>query len=503
MLTAVARELKRILDNISGRILLTVYAAMAVLCAYFIVSNHYNYSASKENEALHNLHSIAKTLSVQIEGDRLRRLLENYPDQNSISSNTQDPYYYVMHNNMQKAAELNGITQPIRTLTRAANGEYFIGASSESTPHFRQVFAGNTQALEQLYNTGGTLHLSGEGDQGPMLQALAPLQDRSGKTVAVLLLESPYELVASQLMLRLWRNIALAVAILVLVGIILFKSIRKLLAHEEANKKMLEEVNAIMKEKDQSMTDSIEYAAKVQKAIIPNPESLGRAFNDHFVLNKPKDILSGDFYWFHEINQNEYYIATVDCTGHGVPGAIMSAIGCSLLNEIVQEEGIERPGQLLTRLNSKLLDALHQHGKAPGAGDGMDIALCRIDKRSNKIVFSGAMRPLYWIHKNKLEVISGDRFPIGGSQYDPDRKFSDHHLHYDEGDKLYLFSDGYADQFGGPLNKKFMITQLNEFIEAHHHLPMADQCQQLDATFEAWRGDEEQVDDVCMVGVMV
>lgn len=478
---------------------------MVVLCAYFIISSHVNFTRSIKASTLGDLHSIAKTLSVQIEGDRLRRLLYKYPDEGSIVSNTQDAYYYVMHNNMQQAAELNGIEMPIRTLSLdTLSSRFYIGATSESVPHFRKTYSGNKEVLMALYNLGGTIdpeEYNNTQNGLDMLSAFVPLKDRNGNTAAVLMIDKSYSSLIGAGRMRLWRNIGLALIILVAVGVVLFKSIRHLLAGEEESKRLLQEVNAIIEEKNQHMTDSIEYAAKVQRAIIPTTETLEKAFDDCFVLNKPKDILSGDFYWFHEINANEYYIATVDCTGHGVPGAIMSAIGCSLLNEIVQEEGIERPGQVLTKLNQKLLGALHQHGKAPGSGDGMDIALCRIDRRSNKIVFSGAMRPLYWIHKDRLEVISGDRFPIGGSQYDPERQFSDHHLHYDEGDKLYLFSDGYADQFGGPLNKKFMITQLNEFIEAHHHLPMADQCQRLEDTFEAWRGEEEQVDDVCMVGV--
>lgn len=492
-----------IFKNISGRILITVYGAMAVLCAYFVVSSHLNYTRSVKADTLSKLHSISKTLSVQIEGDRMRRMLEKYPEEGSIISSTQDAYYYVMHNNMSKAAELNGIEMPIRTLSLdTLTDQFVIGATSEKMPRYREVYTGNTEVIRALYDLGGTVDPE-EYENAEMLTAFTPLIDRKGNTSAVLMVETSFTELLQAGTSRLWRNIGISVGILLLVGLVLFKSIRHLLANEEESKRLLEEVNAIIAEKNQNMTDSIEYAAKVQRAIIPRAETLELVSEECFVLNKPKDILSGDFYWFHQINENEYYVATVDCTGHGVPGAIMSAIGCSLLNEIVLEKDMKRPSQILTRLNKKILGALHQHGKAPGSGDGMDIALCRIDKRTNKIIFSGAKRPLYWIHKEKLEMINGNRFPIGGSHYEADRQFSDHHLHYDDGDKIYMFSDGYADQFGGPENKKFMVTQLNEFIEDNHHLPMAEQHQKFDATFEAWRGAEEQVDDVCMVGLLV
>jgi serine phosphatase RsbU (regulator of sigma subunit) len=182
---------------------------------------------------------------------------------------------------------------------------------------------------------------------------------------------------------------------------------------------------------------------------------------------------------------------------------MLAAIGCSLLNEVVANHPQKDPAELLGILNTRLTTTLHQQGVSRGAGDGMDIALCRIDLQAREILFAGAMRPLYWLHQGQLTVINGDRKPIGGSQHELDRSFTCHRLAFTPGDRIYLFSDGYVDQFGGPDRKRFMSQRLHQLLADHRDLSMPQQAELLERAFDAWKGTEEQVDDVCMLGLAV
>jgi serine phosphatase RsbU (regulator of sigma subunit) len=226
-------------------------------------------------------------------------------------------------------------------------------------------------------------------------------------------------------------------------------------------------------------------------------------FADSFVIDRPKDVVSGDFHWVHRIDEHTCYVAAADCTGHGLPGAMMAAIGCSVLNEVIPQHATLDPAELLGLLHTRLVAVLHQQGKGRGAGDGMDVALCRVDRRNNEILFAGAFRPLYWLHQGQLSVINGDRRPVGGAHLDGDRRFTCHRLAYTAGDRIYLFSDGYVDQFGGPDRKRFMTSRLHDLIAKNQHLPMKEQAVLFDRTFLDWKGNEEQMDDVSMLGLAV
>ena len=249
--------------------------------------------------------------------------------------------------------------------------------------------------------------------------------------------------------------------------------------------------------------DSITYAGKIQRSLVPPPSAYAALFDASFIIDRPKDLVSGDFHWCYSIGKDECFVATGDATGHGLPGAMMAAIGCSLLNELVPANADRDPAELLTMINTRLVATLHQHGRKKGGGDGMDIALCRIDRHQQEILFAGAFRPLYWLHNGQITVINGDRKPIGGAHQEPDRKYTCHKLAYSPGDRIYLFSDGYVDQFGGPERKRFMTSRLHELLNANPHVPMPEQAQLLERAFLEWKGEEEQVDDVCLLGLAV
>ena len=248
------------------------------------------------------------------------------------------------------------------------------------------------------------------------------------------------------------------------------------------------------------ITDSINYARRIQESILPNEDQIRRFFKNSFVLNKPKDIVSGDFFWIHEITPNkEYLVALADCTGHGVPGAMMSIIGHSLLNEIMENENPKDPASILRILNRQIIKALRQK-KEGNSSDGMDVSIAHINTESKEITFAGAYHRAYWMN-GKLNVLKGDRHPIGGLHHDNSRNFTNHKIQIREGDAFYLMSDGFVDQFGGPQNKKFLAKRMTELIEKNHKYSMQAQSFIYEKNFAEWKGDNDQVDDVSMIGI--
>ncbi len=266
-----------------------------------------------------------------------------------------------------------------------------------------------------------------------------------------------------------------------------------------------------IEEKNKDITDSINYSKRIQDASLPPKELKYRLYPDAFVLFKPKDIVSGDFYWFTEKNGKKL-IASCDCTGHGVPGALMSMIGNNILNQIVNEKEITSPDEVLNLLHKEIRKALKQddHGETK---DGMDIALITFTNE-NEIEYAGANRPLWVIRsaptesKNLgkgtfLEEIKADKFSIGGAQSETERKFTNHKISLSKGDAVYIFSDGYADQFGGEEGKKFMSRKFKELLLANSKLPMLQQEAVLVSAMETWMGSREQVDDILVIGVRI
>jgi serine phosphatase RsbU (regulator of sigma subunit) len=244
------------------------------------------------------------------------------------------------------------------------------------------------------------------------------------------------------------------------------------------------------------ITDSIEYAKMIQTAILPSLELFSHRL-EHFVLFKPRDIVSGDFYWAEEV-EGKYLIVTADCTGHGVPGAFMSMLGISLLNEIIISKGIIRPDLILNELREKIIEALKQESGSV-LKDGMDMTVCLFDSRKDSLQFSGANNPLYLISDGVLTQIKGDKMPV--AIHEVMSPFKLHQLELKQGDSFYTFSDGFADQFGGPYDKKFLAKNFRNLILHIQDLSMIKQGKRLEEVFTDYRKEAEQVDDVVVIGV--
>jgi ligand-binding sensor domain-containing protein/serine phosphatase RsbU (regulator of sigma subunit) len=262
----------------------------------------------------------------------------------------------------------------------------------------------------------------------------------------------------------------------------------------------VEERTMELAQKNKDITSSIQYAKRIQLAILPPLEQIFKYFPESFLLYKPKDIVSGDFYWF-GVKNDRKIIAVVDCTGHGVPGAFMSMIGHNLLNQIIIENGITSPEQILDALHKGVQSALKQGSNIVDTSDGMDVAICSISADNTDLQYAGAYRPLFIINGSMFDRIEADKLPIGGSQLDAHRKYTLHTLPIKKGDTFYMSSDGYADQFGGEKGKKFMVKRFNELLISIQDKSMEEQGKILEDAFNNWRGDYQQVDDILVMGI--
>jgi len=299
-----------------------------------------------------------------------------------------------------------------------------------------------------------------------------------------------------------YSSIVGIVLLLFLVGFILRSSAQRKKANvqlQEFNREVIEQKNVI-EHKNKEITDSINYAKRIQESILPVRKEIRAAFPQSFVLFKPRDVVSGDFYWYAK-RGDKNIIACVDCTGHGVPGAFMSMIGNTLLNEIVNEKGIEKPSEILNLLNERVRQSLKQDLADNETQDGMDLALCSINLKTGILEYAGANRSLYIIRNGALEEIKPTKSAIGGHKLMEDKNFQNHEIRIQNNDSIYMTTDGYADQFGGPLGKKFMVKRLNQLLIELQPLSMEQQEQKLEKSLESWQGSVEQVDDILVIGI--
>jgi ligand-binding sensor domain-containing protein/serine phosphatase RsbU (regulator of sigma subunit) len=268
---------------------------------------------------------------------------------------------------------------------------------------------------------------------------------------------------------------------------------------QNANEKITEQ-KKVVEGKNKDILDSIYYAKRIQDALLKEDENADSNLPEHFVLFKPKDIVSGDFYWVVE-KKGYWYIAVVDCTGHGVPGAFMSMLGMAFLNDIISNETRPTPSEILDKLREKVVIELRQTGKTGESQDGMDVSLIRIHLKTKQLQWAGANSPLSLMRNGQLQEIKADKQPIG--YYPGAKPFTNHIIELKTGESVYIFSDGYVDQFGGSRGKKFKHKQLRTLIQSIYQKPMIDQKEILDTTFKNWKGEYDQVDDICIIGFRV
>ncbi|MGQ9619533.1 MAG: two-component regulator propeller domain-containing protein [Bacteroidales bacterium] len=307
---------------------------------------------------------------------------------------------------------------------------------------------------------------------------------------------------------RAWWFISLI--IITVTGLVLFIVWQRDKAQQKIKKYLEEELDKrtgeVVKQKEKiemqnlEITDSINYARRIQASILPDISKLSEVFSESFVIFYPRDIVSGDFYWFDRLDSERFILVCADSTGHGVPGAFMSMIGSTLLQDIISRKGITRPSQILTLLDKQIISTLNQNVDVGASNDGMDLVICEINIPKRHIRFASAMRPLIIVMGGELYYIKGNKYSIGGESV-MEKYFDDQEYYMGKGDSIYLFSDGFPDQFGGSDGKKMKIVRFKNLIEEVQYLPMTKQKEIIEKFFFDWKDNYTQVDDILVMGL--
>jgi serine phosphatase RsbU (regulator of sigma subunit) len=296
-------------------------------------------------------------------------------------------------------------------------------------------------------------------------------------------------------------SVIVALLLLFLITLIIFRSLKLVKKQkviiEIKNRETVEQKH-LVEEKQKEIIESITYAKRLQEAILPPQEFINKYVPDNFILYKPKDLVAGDFYWAERIN-DLFFIAAADSTGHGVPGAMVSVVCSNALNRTIKEFGLTETGKILDKTRELVLETFEK--STSEVKDGMDISLLCINSKNKSIFWSGANNPLWYIQDNQLKEIKADKQPIGKTEYP--KPFTSHKIEYVENTTFYLFTDGFADQFGGPNGKKFKYKQFSDLLLKHKDLSQLEQSNIINTVFTKWKGDLEQVDDVCVIGIKI
>ncbi|NBC83377.1 MAG: SpoIIE family protein phosphatase [Bacteroidetes bacterium] len=320
-----------------------------------------------------------------------------------------------------------------------------------------------------------------------------------------------FKLIIEKPIWKKWWFISLMAVILIAIvlTIIKIRERRQKQLQEFLQKSLDERTREVVEQKEEielknrDITDSINYAQRIQESILPSIRKLQDNFTGSFVFYQPRDIVSGDFYWFDRVKNNKFVIVCADSTGHGVPGAFMSMIGTTLIKDICMRPDMDSPAKTLQLLDSELSGTLNQNLDNEKPNDGMDIVVCEIDTETSIVRYASAMRPIIIYKNGEQEYIRGSRSSIGG-QYNKDQKvFDEGSIQLSKGDIIYMFSDGYPDQFGGPMGKKFKMVRLKNLLRDIHQKPMEEQYNYVKSTFNLWKEDLDQVDDVLFMGIKI
>ncbi|MBS1634425.1 MAG: SpoIIE family protein phosphatase [Bacteroidetes bacterium] len=483
------------------RIVVTVFGALFILSAYFIVYTDYTYLKVSEENSLSRLRAVANTLALQIDGDQHKALADKYKKQGELHSNTDDTLYYAIWKQLHNAYKANNLVTEISTLVldKPSRTFYYV-VNSTDKPYIHDPYVGYHKEFLEHYETGDVVHQYTD-EFGTWLTAFCPIKNAKGEVTGIVEVDESFALFKAESRSIMIRNLLITLCIFIVTVIVLLRYIRVILRAEEKSKLQIEQANLVISQKNKDILDSINYARRIQSAILAPRDEVFSTFRDAFILYKPKDIVSGDFY-FYSKTETRAIIAAADCTGHGVPGALMSMIGNDLLHHITRDLKVEKPSAILDLLHQGVVNILKQDGKQTDTRDGMDIALMSFDLKTLQVEYAGAYRSFYIYRKGELIEYKANKFPIGNTQQER-TQFTNHNIQLEKGDMCYAFTDGYADQFGGEMGKKFMMKRFQTLLAQIYDEPVDVQEQRLDQEIESWKGNMEQVDDILVIGIRV
>lgn len=487
-----------IFRNSTTRIMFIIYLLIIALSAFFLIFGYYDQLALQEEGQYRKLKAVVSSIAMEMDGDEIDALMNSYPDKDGISSKNENGIYRKYSGIMNRVVDYNNINSPMYTLVFSEEHDVFeYGIRSDDKVYYRHRYVNYPEILVKKMETGGTIPRY-DTENGTWISAFYPIRDSHGKVVGLLEADEEFTSFIEDVRSRFISGAIVMLIIVIIMAVFVVMYARRILRTEEKQKALLQEQKRIIELKNIGINDSINYALKIQSAILPSEGTFSTLFDDFFILYQPKDIVSGDFYWMEQID-DDVYVAVADCTGHGVPGAMVSVICSNALNRVVKEMQKRNTGVILDEVADVVTD--HFSNGDHRMHDGMDIAFCRINLKTLLLEYSGANNPVYVVSNDNLQSLPSSRQPIG--EYPNRKQFDSTELQLKPGDQVYLFSDGYADQFGGPAGKKFRSQKFRELVKSAANLPMNEQRELLERRFNEWRDELDQVDDVCVLGIRV
>lgn len=475
-----------------------------VIGGYFIINQYLNTKERLKEDNLNRLKAIATTLSFQIDADAHQKIIQTYQSKNAISQTKQDSNYSSIHRILQQTQLANNIKTDIYTLffdEQDTNNPIKFGVTSSSKPYFRHNYSHYPEELIKHYENGSLINLYKD-EHGTWISAFAPIKTKSGTVVGVVQVDQQFDEFLAIVQKESTQNFLISLIVTIIITSIVYYFITLLVKQDQQKTQELEIAYHQVNIQKTRIQDSINYAQLIQNAIIPSFQALESHGIKSSFIYKPKDIVSGDLPWSIELN-DKLYISTIDCTGHGVPGAMMSFIGYFLLNHITSHKDF-LPSEILTLLDKKVRATLKQD-KSNGTNDGMDMGLIVIDKSKNTLTFSGAKRPLYHQTGELIEIHKGTSKSIGGQQILKlqERKFEDVIIEYKNKDRFFLFTDGLPDQFDSTDSKKFSAKKIRAVLELHHQHDLQTAVNKLNEELILWQKKSPQTDDILFMGIEV
>jgi serine phosphatase RsbU (regulator of sigma subunit) len=491
---------RRILGNISTRIMLIIYITIILVTGFFIIFGYYNQLSLQEERQYDKLKAIVTSVAVNINGDAFNGMMTAYPEKDGIASVGQDSVYDDINWKLSQAVALNHLNSAMYTLVYVPEKDVFnYGVRSDSQVYYRHEYQQYPPVLKEKMSEGGTIP-SYQSENGVWLSAFHPIKNSKGDVVGLLEADTEFSAFMDEVRLQYMKQALIALGVIVVIAFLLIPYTRKILKEDERQKKLFMEQKLLIEESHREIKDSISYAKRIQTAILPPNRIVKESLKESFILYKPKDIVAGDFYWM-EHRDNVVLFAACDCTGHGVPGAMVSVICNNALNRSVREYGLTDPGKILDKTREIVIQEFEKSDDE--VKDGMDVSICAYSISTNTLYWAGANNP-FWLLRNgatEMEEVKPNKQPIG--KFSDQKPFTTHSFQMTSGDSFYIFTDGYQDQFGGEKGKKFKAAALKELLVSIKDKPMDQQRLVIDDAFEKWRGKLEQVDDVCVIGVRI
>lgn len=483
---------REVLSNSATRIMVMVFLFLSLVTFTLIYFSYQNHLSSAYSSEFNRLEVITNSLALQINANDHKTLLEENPHKDGITIHDYDERYRAIHDILLSNQLKHGIETDIYTLVRDPESQEFrFGVTSGKTPYFRHKWENPQESHFKAFHSGSSLGPYVD-QHGTWLSSFSPITIE-GETIAIVQADKKFDSFLAEARTNFISTLLIFLVIFLLATLIMTRLINRVLSREDHVKRTLLEQTEVIHKKNSDIMASIRVAKRLQEAVLPNLQAIQRDIPNFKVMYEPKDLVSGDFYWYERVG-TKVYLAAGDCTGHGIPGAFMSMMASTALYHVLNKMNGDL-GEILTELDRIICKHLHNSKKSL---EGMDVAICSYDTSTGEFCFAGALRPMLLINDGVLKKLKGDRVGIGRKQ--KEYQFTEQKVFVQPGDVIYMFSDGYSDQFGGEKGRKYMSKRFRDFLQDIQEHSIEEQNILLQYEFHLWKEGNEQVDDVLVMG---